>query len=314
MHRWTSNDKSPTDGRWTFARRMFIHWGPEKNNHSAHLDVYLNRRHGHGLGFMVRFDGPHAETPIDAGLFLGRLAFVFAGTSLGRTLNRLLHVTGETAENRWQGGSRELAFRISNSTEGAGRIAENLLIEWHLWSDPDHSVFGKWDRKRMLEHHSRVYTALYATIRRGYHHPIKAILDALFGKTVCTVEKSDPVHAVACFPEGEYQVTVTLEQRTWKRPRSPRAWLRHADAEVEVVPKSEGGPGYCPTGRVKYGDDDGIVSTSGGRTLTPIEASDPAKWVPIGIGAFTTSVLRDRAENRPAGWVPEHPLDKTVTV
>lgn len=313
VHRWTSNDKAPGDGRWSFARRAFIHWGPEKNRHSAHVDVYLNRRHGHGWGFMLRLDGPTAETPIDAGLFLGRWAYVFAGTSLGRTLNRVLRVKGECAENGYQGGSRQIEFRLSVG-DAAGQFAENALIEWHLWSDPDHSVLTRWEVKEMRKQHSALYLWTYRWFRRGRIRPFKTVLDAVLGKTVCTVVKSDPVPSVVCLPEGEYPVTVTLEQRTWRRPRSPRAWLHQATADVEVVPTSEGGPGYCPTGRIKYGDDDGTVSTCGGRTLTPIEAADPAKWVPIGIASFTESVLKDRARYRHVGYVPEHPTDREIAV
>lgn len=313
VHRWSSDNKSPGDGRWTVARRMFIHWGPEERRQDAHLDVYVNRKPGHGWGSYIRFDGPHAETPIDAGLFLGRWLSVFAGTSKGRRLNRALRVKGACAENRYQGGSRQIEFCLSVG-HAAEKWAQNALVQWALWTDPEHTVFGRWQREEMRQAHSAVYTWTYEHVRRGYHHPASALLDAVLGKTVHTVTKSDPYPAVVYLPEGEYPVTVTLEHRTWKRPRSPRAWPRATNVAIECVPISKGGTGYCPTGKISYGDDDGICSTSGGRQLTPYEAADPGKWVPVGVATFTERVLKDRARYRHPGWVPEHPTDREITV
>jgi len=303
VHRHHSDDKRPGDGRFTFARRWFWHWGLEEHREDAHLDVYVNRKPGHGWGGYLRFDGPDAESPVDAALFLGRWLAVFAGTSKGSRLNRWLRVTG----------SREIEVRLSLS-DAAGRVVQNFLVEWSLWADPDHKVMTKWERNEMRKTHSAAYVWAYGTLRRGYHHPLRAVFDAVFGKTVYSVVKSDPVPTVVCLPEGDYPVTVTLRQATWKRPRSPRAWLRMATAEVEVVAVKDGGPGYIPTGRIKYGEDDGIVSSSGGRALTAREAADPELWVPIAVGAFTTSVLKDRAKYRRLGWVPEHPTDREITV
>jgi len=313
VHRWSSDDKEPGDGRLTLARRWFIHWGPDDHREDAHLDVYANRKPGHGWGFQLRFDGPDAETPLDAGLFLGRWLTVFAGTSKGRRLNRVLRVRGWEKGDPSRAGSRALKFRVHGARDG-GEWVESCLVEWLAWADPEHQVFGRWNRDEMLKERSRGYVATYEHVRRGYHHPARAVLDRLLGKTVHTLVESEPVPALVCLPEGEYPVTVTLEQRTWKRPRSPRTWARHVAAEVEVVPTSQGGPGYCPTGRVKYGHDDGTVSTSGGRALTAREAADPGKWVPIGVAAFTESVLKDRARHRRLGWAPEHPTDKEIQV
>lgn len=304
-HHWSSPDKNPGDGRLTFARRWFWHWGPDEHREDAHLDVYANRKPDHGWGFQLRFDGPDAETPIDAGLFLGRWLVVFSGTSKGRRLNRALRVRGWEKGDPYQAGSREIEFRLQSGRDCAGQWAENFLVQWSLWTDPEHHVMGRWHRKRMIEQgRSRAATAAYEHIRRGYHHPARAVLDRILGKTVHTCEKSEPVPAVVCMPEADYPVTVTLERRTWKRPRSPRAWLRSADADVEVVNTRDGGLGFVPTGKVKYGYDDGIVSTTGGRQLTAREAADPGLWVPIGIAAFTGSVLKDRARY---GYRPSMP-------
>lgn len=303
LHHWHSDDKNPGDGRWTLARRWFWHWGPEEHREDAHLDVYANRKPHHGWGFYLRFDGPDAESPVDAALFLGRWLCVFAGTSKGRRLNRWLRVTG----------SREIEVRLSLS-DAAGRVVQNFLVEWSLWADPDHKVFTKWERAEMRKSHSAAYMWTYTHLRRGYHHPLRAVFDAVFGKTVYSKVESEPVPSVVCLPEGDYPVTVTLRQATWKRPRSLRPWLRMATADVEVVATWDGGAGFVPTGKVKYGSDDGIVSSSGGRQLTAWETSDPALWVPIAVGAFTGSVLRDRAKYRHLGWVPEHPTDREITV
>lgn len=304
MYYHVRDEKRPGDSRWTFAKRCFATWGsrdePHREGSSVSGDVYANRSPGHGWGFMARLDGPSAGTPIDVGVFFGRWFYLFASTNRGRRLNRFLRVTGETKENGWQGGSRQFEFRVFCG-EGRRR-PENFLVQWHLWSDPDHAVFCRGDRDRMLERHSRTSVALYETFRRGYVHPLGWVFDKTLGKTRCDVVKGDPVEVTAYLPEGSYPLTAHLETRTWKRPRSPRSTIR-TEADYRVHSSAEGGPGFCPTGQEKWGSDDGLVG-SGTRELSAFEAATPDKWVPIAVASFIETVLKDRARYRYLGWAP----------
>lgn len=215
VHHWHSDDKQPGDDRFTFARRWFWHWGPEAHREDAHLDVYANRKPGHGWGFYLRFDGPDAESPVDVALFLGRWLAVFAGTSKGRRLNRWLRVTRACSENRWQGGSREVAATLRLS-EAAGRVVQNFLVEWSLWADPEHHVFTKWERAEMRKTHSAAYVWAYGTLRRGYHHPLRAVVDAVFGKTVYSVVGTGATfYAGAAMADG----TTFTEEQAQSRPQ-----------------------------------------------------------------------------------------------
>jgi hypothetical protein len=278
-----SDDRAPGAPRISLARRMFIHWGPDNARHDAHLDVYFRHPHSHGWGGYLRLDGPGAETPLDAAIFLGP-AFAFAGTSVGRRLCRWLRVP--------DGSSRQISIELRRPEGGWKRLTHWTLC-WSLWTDPEHQVRPtKWQRDH--EHLSRWYVA-----RRGYIHPIGDVLDQILGKTVCTTAKDDPIDAVAHFADGPVPLRVTLETRTWRRPRSPRTTTM-ISAWVDVTPTSEGGPGLVPTGKYSYGKEDGLCGTSV-RELTPCEAADSDRWVPIAIASFTESVLHDRARY---GWRP----------
>lgn len=67
-------------------------------------------------------------------------------------------------------------------------------------------------------------------------------LDDIFGRADCTTEKiGSPVQAVACFPEGQYTLTLQRETRTWKRPRWPWAyWRKSVDITLERPPEFQG--------------------------------------------------------------------------
>lgn len=67
-------------------------------------------------------------------------------------------------------------------------------------------------------------------------------LDDVFGRATYTNEKiGAPVQAVACFPEGQYTLTLQREVTTWKRPRWPWPfWRRSVDITLEQPPGFQG--------------------------------------------------------------------------
>ena len=284
-------DKATGSPLWSWGRRFFIHWGDDDRK-SAHLDAYWRSAHRHGLGGYLRFDGPGAETPIDVAVFAGRTA-LFAGTSVGRRLCRVLRLPEP-------GGSRQIGAQL-RGPDGVRAHLAHWSLSWQVWTDPEHTVRPT---KYVIDREglSRWYLA-----RRGYVHPVGDILDRALGKQVCATETSDPVPATVHLQDGAWPVTVKLETRTWKRARSPRV-VTSRSAWVDVVPTSDGGRGGPPNGRVKYGSDDGLWGC-GTRELTEREATDPGKWVAVGVGRFTEAILKDRAEY---GWNARVPHGETL--
>lgn len=268
--------------RWSWGRRFFLHWGPDENRQSASAEVYWRAAHRRGLGWYVRFDGPGAETPVDAAVFLGRSA-LFVGTSAGRRLCRWLRLPEG-------GGSRQIGIELRPPDGGRKHLA-HWVLSWHLWTDPDHTVRPT---KYVID---REGLSRWYVLRRGYVHPIGGLLDRVLGKQVHTLVESDPVPATVYLADGAWPVTVTLETRTWKRPRSPRV-VTSCEASVDVVLVADGGRGGPPNGRWKYGSEDGLYGC-GTRELTVWEAADPGKWVAVAVGRFTEAILKDRADY---GW------------
>jgi hypothetical protein len=293
-----TNDKAPGAKRLSLYRRAWLHWGSDEfgGAHSVSAEVTFRGSYRGGIGFEVRFDGPSAETPIDAAVFLGPLS-VFAGTSMGSTLNRWLRVR--------PGHSREIGVQLSGSDGAVSRLAYTTF-QWSLWTDPEHQVRpSKYVREQGGL--SRWYC-----MRRGYTHPIGRVLDIALGRTAYTTEDVAEVDAVAHLQDGPYPLTLTLRRSRWQRPRSPRGITRVA-VEYEVVPVAEGGPGSCPTGKESWGVDNGLVSAST-RELSAAEAADPAPWAPLAVGAFTERVLAQRARY---GWrqaVAASLVDSEVTI
>lgn len=68
------------------------------------------------------------------------------------------------------------------------------------------------------------------------------VMDALFGRTAYANEKiGPPVQAVACFPEGQYTLTLQREVSTWKRQRWPWSYVRKSvDITLEKPPEFHG--------------------------------------------------------------------------
>lgn len=66
--------------------------------------------------------------------------------------------------------------------------------------------------------------------------------DRFFGRAAYTNEKiGPPVQAVACFPEGQYTLTLQREVATWKRPHWPWAyWRKSVDITLERPPEFQG--------------------------------------------------------------------------
>jgi hypothetical protein len=68
------------------------------------------------------------------------------------------------------------------------------------------------------------------------------LMDDIFGRSAYAKEKlGPPVQAVACFPEGQYTLTLQRETSTWTRPRWPWPYVRHSvDISLERPPQFEG--------------------------------------------------------------------------
>lgn len=68
------------------------------------------------------------------------------------------------------------------------------------------------------------------------------LLDDVFGRAECTREKvGPPVQAVACFPEGQYTLTLQRETMTWRRKRWPWPyWRAFVDITLEKPPEFQG--------------------------------------------------------------------------
>lgn len=66
--------------------------------------------------------------------------------------------------------------------------------------------------------------------------------DRIFGRPTCTTGKvGEPVQAVACFPEGQYTLTLQREVRTWTRSRWPWPyWRKSVNITVEKPPGFQG--------------------------------------------------------------------------
>lgn len=95
-----------------------------------------------------------------------------------------------------------------------------------------------------------------------------------------------PVRVALPLPEGKYEVDITLQKETWKRPRWP--WPQVRDGfDMKPVPQADGRPGYLPIpGKGENSWDigpDGIFGMHG--TARSIEEA---------MGQVITSVLRDR--------------------
>lgn len=67
-------------------------------------------------------------------------------------------------------------------------------------------------------------------------------MDDVFGRAQHSREKTGPpVQAVACFPEGQYTLTLQRETSTWKRPRWPWPMVRKSvDIALERPPGFQG--------------------------------------------------------------------------
>jgi hypothetical protein len=273
----------PAERRPRLAKKFVLWTGGEneKRRRSHHVAVHVARRLlTPDVGVQVRFDSEHAETPVDAHLTLGPVQ-VFAGTEWGRRLNRWLRVP--------DGSSRAIGAEVR---AGEGGFQAVTLV-WSLWTDPEHQVLSRHERARL----GRWYAA-----RRGYVHPVGAVLDRLLGKAVYGREVLAEAEGVAWLPEGGYPLLLKLERATWKRPRSRRAMVR-TTVDYRVVSRRDGGPGLIPDGGDSFGSADGTVGSSS-RELTETEARDRSRWVAVAEHSAVELTLGQRARERSSGWVP----------
>jgi hypothetical protein len=116
------------------------------------------------------------------------------------------------------------------------------------------------------------------------------ILDDIFGRAEHSLEKVGPsVRAVACFPEGQYTLTLQRETRTWKRPRWPFPYVRKA---VDIT--LEKPPGFQGKGENSY--DCGPDAIYG--------MSSPGHSYEDAVAAYVKAVLQERAKR--GHLAPEH--------
>jgi hypothetical protein len=107
------------------------------------------------------------------------------------------------------------------------------------------------------------------------------LTDDIFGRGHCTTEKiGPPVQAIACFPEGQYTLTLQREVRTWTRPRWPWPYVRRS---VDIT--LERPPGFQGKGENSYdcGPDAIYGMSSEGHSFEDA------------VAAYTRAVLRERA-------------------
>lgn len=114
--------------------------------------------------------------------------------------------------------------------------------------------------------------------------------DWLFGRASHTNAKvGPPVQAVACFPEGQYRLTLQREVGTWKRPRWPWPyWQKSVDITLERPPEFQG------KGESSW--DCGPDAIYG--------MSSPGHSYEDAVAAYVKAVLRERA--RRGHLAPEH--------
>lgn len=245
-----------TDRRGLLAKRLTVHWGSDQ---AIVMEVYSFARTQSGIGGHLRFDGPTAETPLHALVSIGAPLAVYANASNGRRLNRCLNVQS--------GQAREIGMRVSKMDLRWHRGWKHLLLEWSLWTDPKHQVLLSNERKNL----SRWYQ-----VRRGYVHPIGAVLNAILGKENYATEVVAEDDAVAYLEDGPYPLSLSLERAIWKRPRLPWASASRTTVEYRVKPVSEGGRGFAEDG-YKFGHPNGLTASST-PPLTKAQAATPVTW------------------------------------
>lgn len=265
--------------RFKYHKKHVIHWGTSQR---AAITISFRLQRRIGIGFEFRADGPHADTPLDATFYLFWLS-LYLSTSLGRRLNRWL--IGD------RHGSREIALQAYLADS---KHPTHIVVTWGLWTDPDDRFLSRWQKAKR----SRWYR-----VRRGYTRPIGWLLDVILGKEQHALEVLEEMNgAVAWLPEGGYPLLLKVEQATWKRPRA--CWrIVRTSVDYRVLPTDRGGPGYCPTGREKYGSDDGLVAAS--VEINEADCRHPEKWMPAAVADFTRRVLSQRATYAGIGWQPD---------
>lgn len=119
---------------------------------------------------------------------------------------------------------------------------------------------------------------------------VRFLADDVFGRTTYTSERvGPPVQAVACFPEGQYTLTLQRETHTWIRDRWPWPYVRKS---VDIT--LEKPPGFQGKGENSYdcGPDAIYGMSSDGHNFE--EA----------VAAYVKAVLKERAKR--GHLAPEH--------
>ncbi len=128
-----------------------------------------------------------------------------------------------------------------------------------------------------------------AALWPGWHLTIAPRpLDRLLGRTVCTVEKSEPEPVIVPMPEGNYPGTIVREHRTWKRPRWP--WPSQVRADYSVT--MDVGIPTPGKGENAWDCDDDAIFGTGGSTRSEAIANVAA------------AALRQRERYAGDGWTP----------
>jgi hypothetical protein len=145
-----------------------------------------------------------------------------------------------------------------------------------------------WWKLLCNSHESRSNAPLWDS-RSRWRQPVWHVVDWLLGKARYSSRKLSTHTAVYTPPEGEYPVTVTLTECTWKRARWPRPrTVRRAEIKMlKPVPIPGKGENSWDM------DEDAIYSLT-----TPAASVDEA------MANLHASVMRDRERDGGLDWLP----------
>lgn len=172
------------------------------------------------------------------------------------------------------GIGRRLAARFNpDHSREVSLAVHDGAIWWRLWRDPMGGS-RRDDPQRW---------------RESCWHP----LDTLLGRATVTSEVLATRDTVIPMPEGEYRARVKLERYTRTRPRGRTEITYTAWCDA---------PDCVPTGRRKYGDDDGLCGC--GVAVPPAQIQEVSAWVGLAVANFVHKALSDRARYRTVHWRP----------
>jgi hypothetical protein len=228
--------------------------------------TWLNKRYPH---FEIEFALGGEDNMIQAGIVIPYLSRCHVGIRVPRWLTK-----------GWIYQRREWTLRVGY----IGRWVELLLAYDDSARDMRSYYTAMRKRGESLDPWNRV------SLWPGIHinltgHP----RDRLLGRKVCTVAEGEPQAVVVPMPEGNYQAVVTVEKRTWKRPRWPWPSNYRTDYSIDI-------PGGIPVpgkGENSWDCEDDAIHGTGGKSVHDAVAN------------ATRAALRQRELYAGPGWEPD---------